>query len=245
MKRLITSLQAMLAVTGTWLVMAAPARADFIISGGTAAVTPGGTGTVNFLISFQPSQASNGNDNNLSSFGLVLQIDVQNGNAISDLTFTLTQPDFTTQPNYVFPGGNSAFGPAYWNPPDNTTDPTHPTIAGGDFTNDGSNVTIPSSPPPLLLATVQFSLNPGTPTNSSYTIPIVLGIGTYFNDNTGNNGESIPFSSTPALVTVLSSQPLAAPTPSSLVLAAFGSLGGLLCFWRKRKQAPTHWCEAV
>ncbi len=247
MKCFARSLRAGVAAVAISLVIASPAKADFIITGGTATVAQGGSGTVDFLIT-----ATHGSS--LGAFNLTLQINVISGNAISDLTFSQAsaQPAVYNQSNYVFAGsgpfvspGNSFDGnlgaASIWGIPNNANNSgQNPRIYGSDSTYDGTSATITSAN--NLLVSVGFTANLGTPLTSEFSISLVGGV-----DNTAfyaNNSGPTPtglvhYRSTAADITVT---PAIAntPAPSSLALAGIGSLSGLLYYWRSRKQARAH-----
>jgi hypothetical protein len=87
------------------LAVAAPARADLVITGGTANVgASGGTGIVSFTITSTSGDM-------LSALGTQLQITPLTGGSF--LQFATSQPDPYIQPNYVF-GGDSFQGHDRW-----------------------------------------------------------------------------------------------------------------------------------
>jgi hypothetical protein len=210
------------------LVMANRAGADFIITGGTATVAPGDTGTVDFRIT-----SSNPTGDRLASFNLELQASVKTGTSF--LQFTTNQPAVYDRSGYVFSGdsGDKAAGLSFWGPPTQTVT-SNDTISGGDFTNSGSAITIsPSSN--FFLATVRFQAGSHATPGDSFAISLVPRSGsgtlsTYFQDSGGTN---IPYTSADATVTVAT----AVPGPSSLVLAGVGSLTCLLYRWKGRRKA--------
>lgn len=167
------------------LALAAPARADLVITGGAATVSAGGTGTVDFTI-----QSTSGDM--LSAFGLQLQITVQTGGSF--LQFTGSQPSPYTNPNYVFAGDSfgQTFPLPFWYSPTTTTTPND-TIVGGDSTNSGNAYTVSSTGtgPGSYLATVQFQAPGGAAVGDSWSIALVPSSGagngnTYFSDQNGN-----------------------------------------------------------
>jgi hypothetical protein len=198
------------------LLLPAAARADFIITGSDAVVGPGGTGTVDFTIT-----STNPTVDNLAAFNLELLITPTAGTSF--LQFTTSQPDFSTVSSYVFVG-NSGVGAAFWGAPF-STNTANDTIAGGDFTLDGSGVPIGQS---YLLARVQFQADPHASNGDTFTIGLVADPNqTYFLDAGGN---SIAYTSSDATV-----EAQAAPAPSSLVLAGTGGAAALVYGRRRRR----------
>jgi hypothetical protein len=207
------------------LALAAPARADLIVTGGAATVTAGGNGTVDFTI-----QTNSGDM--LSAFGLQLQITVQTGGSF--LQFSNSQPTPYTNPNYVFAGDSfgQAFSLPFWGSPATTTT-SNDTIAGGDSSNSGNAYAVSSTGtgPDSYLATVQFQAPGGAAVGDSWSIALVPSSGTgsgntYLSDQ---NGTPLSFTSTAAHITL---SPAATPEPSSFVLTALGGAG--LWFYRRR-----------
>jgi hypothetical protein len=217
------------------LVLAAPARADLVITGDNTTVAPNGTGTASFFLT------SNGGDYNLSTVSLQLVVSVVSGSSTLQFTDANTSfTSFTNQPNYVFFGDSfvQMNSSNYWNSPSNTPNGS---IFGGDFTNDGHDITVTPSTPPLLLAEVQYMSVLGASPGDSFQIqvdptsdPTGSGVGpTQLSDS---SGDFQPYTSTPATVTVALA---VTPEPSSLLLAGMGSLTGLLHFWRSRRKVRT------
>jgi hypothetical protein len=211
-----------LALIGAALVPAA-ARADFIITGGDATVAAGGTGTVDFTIT-----STNPTVDNLAAFSLELLITPTAGTSF--LQFTTSQPDFSTDSSYLFVG-NSGAGAGFWGTP-LSTNTANDTIAGGDFTADGSGVLIGQS---YLLARVQFQADPHASNGDTFHIGLVADPNqTYFLDAGGN---SVAYTSNDATVTVENAGgPQAAPAPPSLVLLGIGGVAGLV-FRRRGRSA--------
>jgi hypothetical protein len=210
------------------LTVTGPARADLVITGGTATVSAGGTGSVDFTIS-----STTGADT-LSSFNVQLQIGVLTGGSF--LQFTSTQPDPYARSNYVFfgnsAGANSTSGFPFWVGPTTTVTPND-TISGGDFTNDGGFVTITQSPGTLLMD-VQFQAAAGAAVGNSFSIGLVPSSGTgngqtFFNDQ---NGAALNYTSTAATVTLTA--PASTTEPSSFALTGLASLGFM--FYRRRSK---------
>ncbi len=209
------------------LFLPATARAGFIITGGNTTVAAGGTGTVDFTIT-----SDNPTVDNLAIFNMELLITTKTGTSF--LQFTASTPDFSGDSSYVFLG-NSGAGAGFWAPPSSTST-SNDTIAGGDFTNDGSGVLIGQS---YLLARVQFQADPNASNGDSFNISLVADPGqTWFQDASGNN---ITYTSTAATVRVESQEPQggqSAPEPSSLVLLGTGALTGLL-YWRRGRKSTS------
>ena len=228
-----THFRMLLALPVFCLATAAPARADLVITGTSAQVYSGGTGTVDFFLT------SDGPTYNLASFNLQLQIN--RISAGSFLQFTTSQTDPYSLPNYVFSGnsfGQNNLPPGtFWSSPF-TSFPTNPngtpndSISAGDSTNNGNNITVTPSNH-FLLGEVQFQAAPGAAPGDSFQIVLVpsssppTSATTNFQDNSST---FLDYTSTPATVTV------ATPEPSSLLLAGMGSLTGLLHFWRSRRK---------
>jgi hypothetical protein len=230
-----------LTVSVLFLATAAPARADFIITGSSTTITPGGTGTVDFTIT-----SNNVNGDKLGSFQIQLLASETFSPAPGDglnLQFTTSQPTVYNQSNYVF-SGNSGFKDSstpFWGTPF-TTNTANDTIVGGDFNDSGTGYTLILPGHTYLLARVQVDPSQA---NDVFSIALVPSSGTgtgqtFFQDDQGNN---IAFSSTSATVTT-ASQTTTTPAPSSLVLAGIGSLSSLLWYWRSRRAARPR-CRAV
>ena len=207
------------------LAMAGRARADLIITGGTASVAAGSTGSVDFTVS-----STTGTDT-LSSFNVQLLITTLSGGSL--LQFTTAQPDPFGRSNYVFAGnsGDANNGLSFWAAP--STSPTgtlNDTITGGDFTNNGTGVTISQTPTSLLMA-VQFQAAAGAAAGDMYSIALVPSSGgstgqTFFSNPSAN----LNYTSTAAVVTLTA--PASTPEPSSFALTGLASLGFML--YRRR-----------
>ena len=204
----------------------APARADLIITGGTATVTAGGTGSVDFTIS-----STTGSDA-LSSFNVQLQISTLTGGSL--LQFTTAQPDPFNRSNYVF-SGNSGFAAAglpFWGPPTTSNTPND-TISGGDLTNNGTSVTISQSPGSLLMA-VQFQAAAGAAVGDSFSISLLPSSGQGNSQTFFNNGNAPPLNYTSTAAVVTLSAPASTPEPSTFALTGLASLGFM--FYRRRNR---------
>lgn len=196
------------------LALATPAQADLIITGENATVTPGGVGTVDFMI-------SSTNSDTIDSFNLQLQITTTSGNSVLQFTPSASQPDFSINSNYVFLGTSG--GPPLWSNPTETAT-TNDTIAGGDFSS--SDITITSS---YLLAQVQFQADAGASLGDTFAISLVTSAA-FTNFNDGNT--SIAYTSSAATVTVT-------PEPATLALAGVAGLTGAIYSWNRRRKATS------
>ena len=201
----------------SWIATAPTARADLIITGGSATVAPNGTGTVDFYVT-----SNSGSGDNLASIdNIALQIATASGTSF--LQFSSSQPTFVTNSNYVF-AGNSFIADnslTFFGPPSTSGSGTpNDSISGGDFNdgNTGPGYTTVTSSTSFLLATVQFQTALGASPGDSFSISLVSG--TSFSDN---NGSSIGFTSTSASVTVESA---GVPEPASLIVAC---ISGVCC----------------
>ena len=227
MKRSYFSVGLLAVATLLWLSMAADARADLVVTGGTGTATAdGGIGSVDFTIS-----STTGTDT-LSSFNVQLQISVLSGGSF--LQFTNAQPDPYARANYVFSGNSfgAANGLPFWGPPTTTVTPND-TISGGDLTNNGGFVTISHTPGSLLMS-VQFQAAAGASVGDSFRIALVPSSGsgsgqTFFDDQ---NSNAVNYTSTAAVVTL--SAPTSTPEPSSFALTGLASLGFM--FYRRRSR---------
>jgi len=253
MKYFVISSRISLTVFIWWLVVAAPARGDFIITAGSTTITPAnnGIGTVNFYIT-----SNNPLGDQLGIFQIQLLASQFSGPGPANLFFPQNQPTVFDQNGtqlgqpypYVFYGNSAAqdFGFSFWpitpSNPFTTTTPND-TIVGGDFNDSAQGYTTIMPGTTYLLASVE--VDPPYPTDvfsiQLVPFPSVPGTGgTYFNDS---NGNPISYTSTPALVYIQG--PTLTPVPPSVLLAAIGGLGGLLFSWRRRRQARTRASQVV
>ncbi|MGE3819087.1 MAG: hypothetical protein AB7I30_06590 [Isosphaeraceae bacterium] len=200
------------------LLVTEPGRAQLIISGGSAAVVPGGVGTVDFLVE------SSGSDN-LASFNLKLLIETTSGGSL--LRFTEAQPDFSLDPNYVFVM-NSTLGPNFWGPPFQTNT-INDTITGFDLNSaaNGPGYSTITSSTSFLLARVRFQTAAGASLGDSFTISLVNDPGqTFFLDDQFND---VNYSvSGPATISVV-------PEPSPWAMAGLVVLAGACRVWRSER----------
>jgi hypothetical protein len=211
--------------------MATRARADITVSLQDVSLAPGGIGTMNIY-------ASSTSGDTLSQFGLELLITPVSSPSFLYFSSGMDQPtaDFgNPSPGYVFEGQSSSMDiplPFWGGPFDPGTNYPNDTIAGGDSAdaNAGSGyVTLTGT---YLLATVQFD----APVGASGTFQVSLAPSTYDATMTGftyfqdMSDNFLNYSSSGGLVTISS-----VPEPSSLVLGAMASLGGLFSCWSRRR----------
>ncbi len=230
------------------LVMAAPARADFVIFGGngspsvpgSATVALGDTADISFFIFDDPGDQ-------LASFELELQISAV---TVGQLQFAGNQPvAFLSDPNYVFAGNSEDAAPPpspFWFPTF-TTNYTNDTIAGGDSTANGGATQFPNTNTldgSYLLATVAVYADSNlVDAGESFTIALVPPTGgnsdqTNFQDPNNSNPNGDPYTSSPVTVTVTPADMTTVPAPSALLLAGIGGLTSLLSYLRNRMKAP-------
>jgi hypothetical protein len=197
---------------------ASHASAGFVVNLSNVNVGPGGTGTMDIIVTSTTAYT-------LSSFGLELQI-APIGTPTSVLQFnpSMMQP---TAPfgsgNYVFQDNSfdQDFSTPFWSVPD-----SNPmlTAVGGDMNDSGSGYVSIGASLPMFLAAVQFAVPAGATLGDQFQISLVNDPSfTYFDDLNGNllvGG----YSMTGGVVTVA---PSVVPEPSSLVITLSG-LGGLL-----------------
>jgi hypothetical protein len=142
-----------------------------------------------------------------------------NSPTTSQLAFLNPQSDSAlTNPDYVFAGNSSdqKLGVAMGNV--TSTNYTDDTFTGGDQTADGSNVLVSAS---KLLLTLDLTTKTAVPPmiGDSFTLTLVNDSRfTFFHDSSGT---SIPFTSTPGTITIISGS---VPEPSSLAIAISGVL---------------------
>jgi hypothetical protein len=223
--------------------IAAPARADLLLSIGSASVIQGDAGTFDVLLT---STASSHAPDLINNFGFQLQI-TNNGVDNTQLAFSANQnfgylSDATLNPHYVFLGDSIGAGP----PPSGgivtTTVYPQDTFVGFDSTASGNPVTL-SSGTTYLLASLTITTLSGAPpmADDSFTISLVPatvdgsmnGSITTFFDNldftTGAALSTAPFKSAPGTVTIVAAE---VPEPASIIsgLTAIVVLGTIRVF---------------
>jgi hypothetical protein len=199
--------------------LAAPARANFVISIGSASIPQGGTATIDVLLT---STADSASPDLLNNYGFTLQITGPN----ELLTFTSPPiTGFESNSQYVFLGDSS--GP---NPAVSTTVYGGDTYASQDSTASGNPVQLSSTDTPKLLAVVSLDAAGITNVGDTYTVSLVPPTGNgsiagnpptffdVFDFNTGGETSAVPFTSTPGTLTIVA----AIPEPASLVSALAG-----------------------
>ena len=199
---------------------ASEARASLVITLGDATVASGGTATIGIGIT------SNSADT-LSGFNFELLITpVGSPPPTGLLSFADSQPNTVGNPNYVF-FGQSGIGSNVF--PPSTTNYADDTITGGDFAGAAAVVIPPGAGGPFsFLADVQFQPVFGM-NGDTFQVSLVIDPNQTFFDDA--NGNALGFSSNVGQVMIAT-----VPEPSSLTLAALSSLGGLVYFWRRRRQ---------
>ena len=187
------------------LAAAPAARADLIISVGSADVQSGQTGSVDVFV-----RSTTGTDS-LQIANVQFQITPVSPPPLSPaLSFTNPQSDSQlTNPGYIFAGNSAAapFGPASFI---TTTITPNDTYFGGDGTADASGVLVPTTNRLL----VRLDLTAGAGAGGSVYQISLVNSGTLFLDP---NFTPIPFSSTAGLVT----------TPEPTTLAVFGGFAAV------------------
>jgi hypothetical protein len=218
---------------------AIPARADFVVSIGSATIPQGGTGTIDIDLT---STASASSPDLLNNYAFTLQI-----TGPHQLQFSTTQSfAYLSNGNYVFFGDSSNQMTASPGGTVTTTVYAHDTFIGTDSTGSGNPVSLTSGNTPVLLATL--TLNAAiTNVGDVYSVKLVppsgngsmeSSIGTFFdnfNFDTGTETSAVPFTSSPGTVTI--SAGAAVPEPSTIVLYLTAALllGGTLAARRCRR----------
>jgi hypothetical protein len=218
--------------------LAVPARADFVISIGSATVPQGGTGAVDVFLS---STAGSSSPDLLNNLGFTLQI-----TGPHELQFASTQSfSYLNSPQYVFFGDSTDHNTSSPGGTVRTTSYANDTFVGSDSTFSGNPVSLSAASGSLLLA--RLSLGAAiTNVGDSYTISLVPPSGDgsmsssmstffdVFNFSTGAETSAVPFSSTPGTVMITGS---AVPEPASLVsaLTALALVAGFLGAYRLRR----------
>lgn len=190
--------------------MATGARADLTITADNVSMRPGDTATMNFYISGSPS------NDTLSYYFLDLQI-----TPLASAPQTLSFLSGADQPspygtNYVFyqQSGDEEFSQPYWSNPSLTVYPND-TINGGDlnFSAQGYTDLPQSGSGSLLLTSVKFVAQPGTPIGSQFSVSLIAG--TEFDQTSSDTNVSYQFSG--GTVTIMT-----VPEPGSGTLGMIG-----------------------
>ena len=190
------------------LVLGTHARADFVVTIGSAAVAQGGTGTVDVLI----RSTGTGGDK-LSSFGFEFQV---TPTGPRHLDFRNPQLDAQLGAvNYVFAGDS---GDLVSTLPvgavKSVSGGTNNQFIGGDDTNSGGDVTVTSDK--LLVRLNLTAATSAAPiVGDSFTISLIPSA---FTDFRSANNALIPFTSTPGVVRITG-----VPEPSAVLLFAAGA----------------------
>ena len=128
---------------------AVPARADFVISIGSASIPQGGTGTVDVFLS---STASSSSPDLLNNLGFTLQI-----TGPHELQFASTQDfSYLNSSQYVFSGDSADQNTSSPGGNVTTTSYTSDTFVGSDSTFSGNPVSLTASSGQVLLASLSF-----------------------------------------------------------------------------------------
>jgi hypothetical protein len=197
---------------------AVPARADFVISIGSATVPQGGVGMVDVFLS---STAGPSSPDLLNNLAFTLQI-----TGPHELQFASTQNfGYLNSSQYIFFGDSTDQNTSSPGGTVTTTSYTNDTFVGTDSTFSGNPVSLSSNSGQVLLASL--SLNAAiTNVGDSYTISLVPPSGdgsissstsTFFdnfNFSTGAETSAVPFTSSPGTVTIGTS---AIPEPTTIV----------------------------
>lgn len=228
----------LVAVT-VFILTAASARSDFVITGADENVAAGSTAEVTFSI-------SDTNQDQLAAFLLQLQITGSPGNSgyllqFSDLSL---QPDPYNSSTYVFSGNSSDQGPPsypFWDSVGSSSaGSTINDLALGSDSVSNNPVTL-SANTSYVLATVQIDAT-GALVGDTYQIGLAPA-NTFFEDA---NGDTLGYSSSVAYITIVAPAVSAVPAPSSLLLAGIGSLTILLYHrWRTRREVSSRCCGNV
>ena len=189
--------------------MAAPARADLIITVLDSFAAPGETGTFDITITNTGPSAVD-----ISSFSIEPTLSPASGVHFTDVTMATTL-------TYIFAGssGVSASAPFSYNTfPTSDFVATDSSFATNGYQTIGAGTT-------LGLAHVLYSVDTGTPSGS---VPVTLDLtGTALTDVAGNFLSFTPANGT---ITIASR---AVPEPSAVLLVAVG--GGLMFLRRRRR----------
>jgi hypothetical protein len=222
--------------------LAAPARADFIVSIGSATIPHGGTGTLDVMLT---STASSLSPDLLNNYGFTLQI-----TGPHELQFSSSQSfGYLSNSQYVFAGDSTDQMTSSPGGTVNTTVYTNDTFVGSDSTNSGNPVSLSSTNTPVLLAALTLDATITSP-GDVYTVNLVPPSGNgsmstsmqtffdNFNFDTGQETSAVPFTSTPGTMTISAA---AVPEPASIFLgaAAAAILGGAVGVRALRRLLPS------
>jgi hypothetical protein len=200
------------------VLLSSSARAELLITVESKMIQSGQEGDVNVWISSNSGES-------LNNFGVEFRITT--GGA-TRLEFVDPQPDSQlTNPSYVFHDNSGDLNTPLPVGLVSTTTTPNDTFIGGDFTFDGSDVQVTSSP--LLLATLRVTSSTALPPapGNTFTISLIDSLNTFFVSST----DSLQYSSTAGTVTVVAS----VPEPSSFIIAA-AACGGMLLSRAARSQ---------
>ena len=216
------------------LLLAGPARADFIITVGHMSLQQGSSGFLDVSIQ---SNIPGGQPLDFTAFEF--RIATGSGRLLEFRNSPAPSSDPTfANPSYVFFGDSgdqmstppSPLGAAF------TTTTANDSFMGGDVKADPPPAVVPSASSELLAELPVSAVTARA--GDTFTISLVPSSAAGFSGNTGfaANGVFAPFTSIPGTVTITPAA-TAAPEPASLTLLATGALGLLGYGWRKRKQA--------
>jgi hypothetical protein len=186
--------------------VAAPARADFVVTVPNATVAPGGTVTLDVTIRSTSTPVDR-----LDAFGFSFQVTTTGP---TRLAFTPTQPDPFTAPNYVLFGVSDDQDNGLPLGTVTTTVTPDDTYVGGDNTPTG----VPGVPVAgtELLAHLRLTAATALPPRAGDTFTVSLVNNPSFTFFM-NDGVVIPFTATPGRITVA-----AVPEPASRALLCGG-----------------------
>lgn len=203
---------------------AAPAPADLIVTVGSVALSPGqATATLPVYVQ------SDVGTTNLQAFSLGLQISPATPGSTGQVSFVtpLTDAQYAN-PNYVF-FGTSATAPGPSGAVFQTVYPDD-TYVGGDGHAVFPN-TVPVGTTQELLLLIDVTRLTGSPPGNELFTVSVLTTGPNQSQFLGANGDLIPFTSVPGVVTAA-----AAPVPEPASLAALaGAIGIGVATLRRRR----------
>lgn len=205
--------------------LAAPAKADLVISIGNANVVAGQAGSVNIFIK------STGTDQ-LGNFSFKLQITPQGAAQAAGRRMEFTNspaaasdPTFAAS-DYVFQGDSHDISTSTRLGNATTTTTTRDSFIGADRTQGGMNITVTTAR--KLLATVPLTSITSSPpvAGDTYRIDLITDANTFFQTAVFDD---VPFSSTSGTIQILN------PEPSSLLLGSIAVLCGAGWYVRTRR----------